>query len=382
MRYVFNALKTLPDAELPMTSVANRARSLIEACPRYRPTPLQTVEGSKLGVPGLTVSVKDESGRFALGSFKALGGNYAVLCSIEDRLMDGRCLPEAFGTAAWRTVAGSITFTCATDGNHGRAVAAGARLAGSRCVIFVHASVAAHRVAAIRAFGAEVRVVDGHYDAAVAAADEAARTNGWVLASDTSYPGCDVIPRLVVEGYSVLVDEAIEAVAQHSASSGLTHVFVQAGVGGLAAAVALRMRTRLGDRSPALIVVEPDQADCLYQTAVAGSIASARGSLDTAMTMLACRDPSHDAWAILRDEAAAFITVSDPEASQAAALLGIQGLATSPSGAAGLAGLKAACGDSALRNTLALDGAHVLVIMTEGPNDRDDAFLNSGEVPQ
>jgi diaminopropionate ammonia-lyase len=186
-----------------------RAKAAITAWEGYAPTPLHQIMRG--------VWLKDEGPRFGLCSFKALGGGYAV-----EKLAAGQ--------------QGKITVTCATDGNHGRAVAWGAQRAGCRCIIFVHATVSQGRIDAIARYGAEVRVVPGTYDDAVRAAAVEAEKAGWTVVSDTSYPGYTEIPRDVMQGYRLMADEA----ADQWAGPPPTHVFMQAGGGGAAAGCSWR----------------------------------------------------------------------------------------------------------------------------------------------
>src|SRR5690606_15500728 len=179
----------------------------------YQPTPLVPLPGlaGALGVAKLTC--KDEGPRFGLGSFKALGGAYAV-----DVLHRGH--------------AGELTVACATEGNHGRSVAWGARQAGARCVIFLHERVSAGREQAIAQYGAEIRRAPGNYDDAVLACAQIARQEGWTIVSDTTWPGYEEIPKIVMAGYGVMLKEALGQRQQAP-----THMFLQAGVGGMAAAI-------------------------------------------------------------------------------------------------------------------------------------------------
>jgi diaminopropionate ammonia-lyase len=259
----------------------------------------------------------------------------------------------------------AVTVTCATDGNHGRAVAWGARRCGCRCVVFVHEGVSAGRVAAIAAFGAELRRVPGTYDDAVREADRAAREAGWSAISDTSWPGYLEVPRRVMQGYRLMADEALDQWDGPAPS----HVFVQAGVGGLAAAVAVQMRARLAT-APALIVVEPDRAACLLASAELGALAAVPGTLDTVMAGLACGEPSLLAWQELDRSAAAFMAVPDEAAGPCMGLLAQTGIVTGESGIAGLAALLLAAGDPAARETLGLGAeSRVLLFGTEGATD-------------
>lgn len=341
-----------------------RARAEIATWPGYTPTPLHPLPAiaAELGLADLWI--KDEDHRFGLHSFKALGGAYAVLgvirtaCARQGIDVDAASLRA--GTAA--EAAARVTVCCATDGNHGRSVAWGARCFGARCVIFVHETVSPGRIAAIAAYGADIRVVPGTYDDAVRAAAATAAEQGWTIVSDTSWPGYTEIPREVMQGYRLMVDEAFDQVPAPP-----THIFIQAGVGGVAAAVSVHARTRIAP-PPATVVVEPDRAACLLASARAGAPVPVNGTLDTIMAGLACGEPSLLAWQELERGAAAFLAIPDTAAIDAMRRLAAHGIVAGESGAAGLAGLLAL--DPPARAALGLGpGSRVLLFNTEGATD-------------
>ena len=320
-----------------------RAKAAITAWPGYAPTPLHDLPPSGAAV----LRLKDEGPRFGLGSFKALGGAYAV-----EKLLAGRD-------------PASVTVTCATDGNHGRSVAWGAQRAGCGCVIFVHWTVSAGRVAAIEAFGAKVVRIPGNYDDSVREADRQARENGWFVVSDTSYPGYTEVPRDVMQGYRLMADEA----ADQWTGPPPTHVFIQAGVGGAAAAVSVQLRARF-EPVPRLIVVEPANAACLLASARAGAATTVAGDLDTIMAGLACGEPSLIAWQELERAAAAFMTIPDEAAADCMRWLADLGLTIGESGVAGLAGYFLAARDTDARKAFGLTReSRVLCFATEGVTD-------------
>ena len=341
------------------------ARAEITSWPDYQPTPLRSAHhlASRLGLA--SVHVKDESGRFGLGSFKALGGAYGVL-----QVMMGR-----------DTDAAALTVTCASDGNHGRSVAWGARMFGLDAVIYLPAHVTEVRAAAIRSFGARVVRVDGEYDDAVAQAARDARDNGWTVISDTSYPGYMEIPRVVMVGYTVMVEEALAMLKARPP----THLFLQGGVGGLAAAVIGHLWERLGPDRPVAVIVEPDTADGLYQSGRAGKPRVALGDLHTIMAGLSCREISPLAWEVVGVGAQAFMTVRDEGIAPVmrAAAGGELGdpFEGGESGVAGLLGLVDAARDSELRRAIGLDEqSRVLVFNTEGATDPElySSIVGSG----
>ncbi|HSI01625.1 MAG TPA: diaminopropionate ammonia-lyase [Reyranella sp.] len=342
---------------------------MLSACPAHRQTPLHALPAlaERLGVG--EVRIKDESQRFGFGAFKALGGVLAVAnrltgavgeayhsaASIED-VMNGR----------HREVTAAYVFATASSGNHGRAVAAGAKLFGNRCVIFLPRFTSAEKEAAIRDRGAEVVRVDGDYEAAVAECRRQSEANGWTIISDTSWDGYEDVPRDVMRGYAVLVEEVIR-----QWRPGPTHVFVQAGVGGLAAAVIGYLWARYQPR-PRFIVVEPESADCWFQSNRAGKPALASGNAETAMGGLACREISPVTWPVVGLATDWFMTITEDEVLPARRLLahpldGDPAIASGPSGCAGLAGLVRVCTDEAAFTAVHLDQrSRVLLINSEG----------------
>ena len=350
-----------------------RAAGIITSWPGYAPTPLVSLSAlaDRLGVA--SIHYKDEGDRFGLGSFKALGGAYAVFRLLARELgrRDRSFDEAALAAGQLKEAAKQITVCCATDGNHGRSVAWGARTFDARATIFVHETVSEQRVDAIRRYGAEVVRTKGNYDDSVREADRAAADNGWFVVSDTSYPGYTDVPRDVMQGYSVMVAEALG-----TCEAPPTHVFLQAGVGGLAAGVIAHLWEAYGAEMPVMTVVEPVRAACLYESARSGKPTAVAGELDTVMAGMACGEPSVIAWPILEGGASAFMTIPDEAALATMQLLasGDAGatIVGGESGVAGLAGLIVAAGQPDWRQTLGLDRAsRVLLIGSEGDTDPD-----------
>jgi diaminopropionate ammonia-lyase family len=259
----------------------------------------------------------------------------------------------------------------ATDGNHGRALAAAARSMGCRCVVVLHAHVSAEREAPIAALGAEVVRVTGNYDESVQEAARLAEVNGWQVVSDTSYDGYEEIPRDVMQGYGIIVDELLETTPMGGPCP-YTHVVLQGGVGGMAAGVVSHFWERYGAVRPTFIVVEPEQADCLLQSARRGRPSQATGSVDSVMAGLACGETSPLAWRFLQPSIDVFMTVSDDDAVDAMRALakgdaGDMPVVSGESGAAGLAGLTVLAGDAEARRHAGLEAtSRVLLLNTEG----------------
>ena len=337
------------------------------------PTPLHALPGlaGQLGLGA--IYLKHEGQRLGLGSFKALGGAYALMRLVQreaarqwNRPVD---LAELF-TPEMRAVASQMTFACATDGNHGRSVAQGAQQMGARAVIFVHAGVSPGRIDAIARFGADIIRVDGNYDDSVAEAARVAADKGWTVLSDTSWPGYEEIPGLVMQGYTAILREVLDEMPEPP-----THVFLQAGVGGFAAAMAGHLAIRLGDARPHVTVVDPARAACLFESAKAGRIVKVAEDAPTVMAMLECYEPSLTAFRVLERVADGFMTVQDEDALAvmrrlAAPVGGDPAIVAGESGGAGLAGVIALLRDPAQAGAIGLGPqARVLVINTEGATD-------------
>ena len=345
-----------------------RAKAEITTWPGYAPTPLHDLPDLARQAGIGTLRLKDEASRFGLGSFKALGGAYAVGTLLLNELARTGAASAAsmadLEAGACRAATDRITVTCATDGNHGRAVAWGAQRFHARCVIFIHATVSQGRADAIARYGAEIRRVAGTYDDAVRACAREAEAQNWHVVSDTSWPGYTEIPRDIMQGYRVMADEA----AGQWSGPPPTHVFFQGGVGGAAAAVSVQCRARFTP-APALIVVEPDRAACLLASAELGEPTAIPGDLDTIMAGLACGEPSLLAWQELERAACAFMAIPDEAAVATLRLLAAQGIVAGELGVAGLAGCLLAAADPAARAALGLDaGSRVLLFRTRGGN--------------
>ena len=317
------------------------------------------------------VSVKDESVRSPLASFKALGAPIALVRQLL-RLHPGLD-PAAVLSGRYAAQLQGYTVVSATDGNHGRALAAAAQDAGCACVIVLHAHVSAEREQAIARFGARIVRIAGNYDESVHEAARLAAANGWQVVSDTSYAGYEDIPRDVMQGYGTIAAELIEQTGAQAGQPGaFTHVFLQGGVGGLAAGVAATLWEYQGAARPCCIVVEPAQADCLMQSALQGRPARATGSVDSVMAGLACGETSPLAWRFLDPGIDHFMTVEDSAAIAAMRTLAAGSAQDVPivageSGAAGLAALQVLRSDPALAAQAGLDAqARVLLINSEG----------------
>lgn len=345
----------------------------ITAWEGYKETPLIALNilAEKLGIG--QIHYKHEGSRFGLGSFKALGGSYAALRLLQRelsvRLGKDIALVD-IRNGKYRDACREVTLVSATDGNHGRSLAWGCQRFGAPCRIYIHAEVSEGRAEAMRALGAEVIRISGDYDASVTLARQDADENGWFVVSDTSWPGYSEPPRDVMAGYSVMTHEACVALDKAP-----THVFLQGGVGGLAASVAAFLRQYWGDNAPCVIIVEPALAACLIESARQGKATAVPIIDETIMAGLSCGEPSEMAWEILSEEASDFVTIPDRIVAPTVRLLarpfgGDPAIEAGESAVAGLAALIAARQDSALSKMLGLDGAsRVLLIGSEGVTD-------------
>lgn len=364
------AARVIADRLLPETEIS-AAETIIRRAISPAATPLHSLPALAASLKVGRISYKDEGQRLPLKSFKLLGGAFAVwqLLTRKIEAATGHPAdPEKLLAGEYRALTEDAVMTCATDGNHGRAVAWAAQKFGAKSVIFVGEAVSQGRVDAIAAWGADVRRVKGVYEDAVAAA-AAKAADGWFVVSDTAYPGCEQVPQWVMQGYGVLADEIIDALPQPP-----SHLFLQCGVGGMAGAVTARVRQRWGD-APIIIIVEPEAADCAYQSARAGVMTPASGTLDTICAGLACGEMSTLAWDMLSVGADAFQTFTEAQALTAMKRLnrplpGDETIVAGECAGAGLAALTAAAENPDARRLLRLDEfAHIVIIGTEGDTD-------------
>ncbi len=361
------------DADTLSVVAARQVERFLRYRNGHKETPLISLIGLAREIGVGAIYLKDESHRLGLGSFKALGGSYAVIRLVleEASRQYGRDVDVSeLHTLEVKSVAGGMTVSCATDGNHGRSVAYGAKLVGAKCAIFVHSGVSKERISAIARYGAQIIRIEGNYDNSVAEASRVAAENGWVTVSDTSWPGYERIPGLVMQGYTALLSEALRQLSQPP-----THVFIQSGVGGVAAAIAGHFSVLLGDDRPFFTVVDPSRAACLFESARAGHPVKVNHGPSTVMAMLECYRPSLIAWRILSRAADAFMTVEDHDAITAMKRLASPTdddptVVAGESGGVGLAALLKAASDPALRGAIGIgSNSRVFLINTEGATD-------------
>lgn len=333
------AVSGLDDIPVPSTDVA-AVQSLLDRCPRAAITPLLSSPDLAKDAGVGTVWLKDERGRMGLGSFKALGAAYVIAHD-----------------AAEGDVSAN-TYVTASAGNHGMSVAAGASAFGAKAVVYIAESVPESFAERLRAIGAEVRREGTIYEDSMAAAAQAAEDNGWELLSDSSWPGYTARPHRVMEGYLALMAEAIAQIPQTP-----THIFLQAGVGGLAGACAALAREAWGDALQ-IIVVEPELAPALVASVRAGRFVTTEGGVSD-MGRLDCKEASLIALKGLARDADCFVTLTEAEGTKGAEAAARRGFDASASGAAGIAALLQAGAQGGIAGLDA--SAVVLCILSEGP---------------
>ncbi len=370
---------------------ARTVRDFHKSFPMYAPTPLTRLKDTANCLGLGEIFVKDESFRFGLNAFKVLGGSFAIGSYLTERLgMDVSQADYAFLTnPGTKRRLGEITFVTATDGNHGRGVAWTAARFGHRSVVYMPKGSARERLENIRAAGAEASVTDLNYDDTVRLARRQAEERGWVLVQDTSWDGYEDVPTHIMQGYCTMGMEACEQLPEIP-----THVFLQAGVGSMAGAVAGLFASVYGKDRPVVVIVEPDKADCVFRTARAndGRLRRVTGDMDTIMAGLACGEPCGVAWDVLRSHADFFISFPDYAAAKGMRIL------SSPAGRDSRV-ISGESGASAfgcvaeimmnpelapIREKLGLDkNSRVLFFSTEGATDRENyrAVVWDGKYP-
>lgn len=354
------------------------ARTEIASWPGYALTPLRCLPGlaQELGLAAL--HYKDERGRFGLGSFKALGGAYAVMrvlvAELARRGVTAPVTAADLTSGRYADLTRAITVTSATDGNHGRSVAWGARMFGARAVIYIHETVSAARGEAIAAYGAEVIRLPGGYDDSVRHAFAEAAKHGWFVVQDTATASYVDAPRDITAGYGVMAAEMMDQMMEQIGEPP-THVILPAGVGGLASAITAQFWIGWGARRPKVIVLEPLRADCVYQSIARGRRTDVTGDLETVMAGLSCGEVSTLAWEILAGGANAGLALDDTYALEgmrrfAQPLPGDPPVVAGECSGGGLGALLALRERQDLRQQLGLDAtSRVLLIGTEGDTD-------------
>ena len=315
----------------------------------YRPTPLLNLNKLNKKLKLNHIFYKDESKRFHLKSFKALGGAYAV-----ERISKGKK---------------KIIISSATAGNHGRSVAWGAKRLGLKCKIFVSQYVSDTRVNEIKKFGAEVIRVKGDYESSLNECKKLSKKNDWKIVQDVSTKNYKLVPQLTMAGYSLMIKEISKQTNRY-----ITHIFLQAGVGGMAAGVVAGV-AKYFKRIPKIIIVEPDRADCVLQSIKSRKLKKIKIKKESIMGGMSCNEMSYIPWQILKKASNYCVSVSDKNVAKTVALLKdkklsnnsiIGGECSTP----GIISLISVCNDSKTKKLIELnEKSNVLIIGCEGNAD-------------
>lgn len=295
-----------------------------KSIPGYEKTPLADLKNlaSRIGLNKFYV--KDESYRFGLNAFKVLGGSYSCAKYIAKKAgidPDHMTFDEVTSKEV-RDKLGEITFTTATDGNHGRGIAWAANKLGQKSKVFMPEGTVAERLENIRKEGSDADIYDMNYDACVKEAARFAKEHNGALVQDTSWDGYEEIPKWIMQGY---ITFAYESYLDMKKEGNLpTHIFLQAGVGSLASAIIGFFMNLMADNPPTIVLVEPNKVDPFYRTVAAndGSIHIVEGELDSIMAGLCCGEPATVAWDIISKYVKFFISVDDSYAASGMRILG------------------------------------------------------------
>lgn len=359
---------------------AKKVQSFHASFPVYKETPLVELKHTAKTMGLGNIYIKDESYRFGLNAFKVLGGSYAIGNYLAKRL--GKSITEMpyekLVSGEIKRELGDITFVTATDGNHGRGVAWTAKQLQQKSVVYMPKGSAEERLMNIRAEGADASITDLNYDEAVRLANSQAEQKGWVMVQDTAWEGYEDIPGWIMQGYGTMGYEAYMQLPEKP-----THIFLQAGVGSMAGAVAGFFASVYGEDRPIITIVEPNKADCIYKTAEAadGKLHFVTGDMDTIMAGLACGEPCSIGWNVLRDYADNFISCPDYAAAQGMRVLGNPEagdtkVVSGESGASAFGCIAEIMRDKTLvelKNKLKLDeNSKVLFFSTEGDTDKEN----------
>ena len=264
----------------------DEAIEAISSWNNYAPTPLIKLNKLNDELKFNNIYYKDEDKRFDLKSFKALGGAFAVYKIASEKK--------------------NITVSTATAGNHGRSVAWGAQRLGLKCKIFISEFVSESRADAMRNLDAEVIRVKGNYDNSLKECIEQSNKNNWEIVQDVSWEGYKEVPKLIMAGYTIMIKEIIDEIDNNS----ITHVFLQAGVGGMAAAMIAGF-AKLSKNIPKFIIIEPENADCVFQSIKNNKPTSVNIKKETVMGGMSCGDVSSIAWEILKNSTNYCLTIPD-----------------------------------------------------------------------
>lgn len=318
IQYIKNSYKSkeqASDSDFFQQNELEAVREFHRSFPEYQATPLVPLRclADEAGIK--QIFVKDESRRFGLNAFKVLGGSYCVGKYLAEEILHiSRPSYELLRKAETREKFCDTVFVTATDGNHGRGIAWVSQRLGIRCVVYMPSGSSKERLDNIKKLGADAYITEWNYDDTVRYAQKQAERNGWILVQDTSWEGYETIPRSIMYGYTTMAMETAEQLRGVIP----THIFLQAGVGAMAGALTGFFSSFYKECPPQIIIVESDQADCLYQTMKAndGTLHKVTGSLSTIMAGLACGEPCGLGWAELSRAADYFFSIPDRTAER------------------------------------------------------------------
>ena len=329
----------------------DEAYSKISKWPSYKATPLISLNKLSKELNLNNIFYKDESKRFGLKSFKALGGAYAV-----EKVSNGKK---------------NITISTATAGNHGRSVAWGSQRLGLRCKIFISEFVSEYRANEMKKLGADVIRVNGNYEASLNECLDQSRKNRWQIVQDVAWEDYELVPKLTMAGYSVMIKEITAQTDQY-----ITHVFLQAGVGGMAAGSVAGIANYF-KRIPKIIIVEPESADCVLQSIENGSIKKIDIKKESIMGGMSCGEVSLVPWKILKNSVNLCVSIGDDQIAKTIAMLANSKFADEKivggeCSAPGIISLIASCNNSDVKKKLDINmNSNILLIGCEGNADEN-----------
>ncbi len=336
---------------LPINEI-DSAYKVISKWSNYSPTPLENLNKLSYELGLKNIFYKDESKRFNLKSFKALGGAYAVEKISENKK--------------------NITVSTATAGNHGRSVAWGAKRLGLKCKIFVSEFVSESRIEAMKGFDAEVFSVKGNYDNSLKECIKQSKKNGWEIIQDVAWKGYEIVPKLTMAGYAVMMKEISNQINKNE----ISHIFLQAGVGGMAAAM-IAGCARYLQYFPKIIIVEPESAECVLKAVENNKIVSLDIKKESLMGGMSCGEVSTIPWNIINHNCNYCISIPDDKISDTIKLLasssfGENKLVGGECATPGIISLISSCNDIKLKEKLNLDkNSQVLLLGCEGDVDEE-----------
>ena len=328
------------------------AFNMISRWDGYSPTPLENLNHLASELQLKNIFYKDESKRFNLKSFKALGGAYAVEKVSQNKK--------------------NITVSTATAGNHGRSVAWGAKRLGLKCKIFISEFVSESRAEAMRGFGAEVFRVKGNYDNSLQECIKQSKLNDWQIVQDVAWKNYMQVPKYTMAGYSVMMKEIAEQINNEK----ISHIILQAGVGGMAGAMVAGIARYL-DNIPTIIVVEPDSAACVMESIKTGKIEKIDIKRESLMGGMSCGEVSLVPWEILKNSVKHCISLPDDDIAKTMKLLGNasfseESIIAGENAAPGVISLIASCEDETIKTKIELnDNSNVLIFGCEGDTDQE-----------